>query len=98
MTYLQLLDEIERVNIAIAVSKSNHLKNDYKKYLRKLYKEMHNYERFRGWKMKSTIKNALDNLRYIAERLSEKPSKADLIRYQSEIYKEIRNIEKEMIK
>ena len=50
MTYLQLLDEIERVNIAIATSKSNHLKNDYKKYLRKLYKEMHNYERFRGWK------------------------------------------------
>jgi len=45
--------------------------------------------------MKSTIKNALANLRYIAERLSEKPSKADLIRYQSEIYKEIRNIEKE---
>lgn len=45
-TYLELLDEIERVNIAIAVSKSDHLKNDYKKYLRKLYKEMHNYERF----------------------------------------------------
>jgi len=50
MTYLELLDEIERVNIAIATSKSKHLKNDYKKYLRKLYKEMHNYERFRGWK------------------------------------------------
>lgn len=45
-TYLELLDEIERVNIAIATSKSDHLKNDYKKYLRKLYKEMHNYERF----------------------------------------------------
>lgn len=46
MSYPQLLDEIERVNIAIAVSKSDHLKTDYKKYLRKLYKEMHNYERF----------------------------------------------------
>lgn len=45
-TYLQLLEEIERVNIAITVTKSSYQKSDYKKYLRKLYKEMHNYERF----------------------------------------------------
>ena len=49
-TYLELLDEIERVIIAFVTLKSDHWKNDYKKYLRKPYKEMHNYERFRGWK------------------------------------------------
>lgn len=48
MTYIELLDEIERVKIAIVQSKSNMLKHDYSKYLRKLEKEIYDYELFTG--------------------------------------------------
>ena len=46
MDYLELLDEIERVNIAIAASKSKHLKNDYKKYRIKINKAITDYEKW----------------------------------------------------
>jgi len=35
----------------------------------------------------------LFNIRYIAEKLGDNPSKANLIRYQKELYKECRKLE-----
>ena len=46
MDYLELLGEKERVEIAIATSKSKHLKNDYKKYLIKINKAITNYKKW----------------------------------------------------
>ena len=46
MDYLELLGEKERVEIAIATSKSKHLKNDYKKYLIKINKAITDYEKW----------------------------------------------------
>lgn len=39
------------------------------------------------------IKVSLANIRVIADRMSENPSKADLLRCQKELYKEVANIE-----
>lgn len=48
MNYTELLDEVERVKIAMLDSKSGMLKHDYSKYLRKLEKEIYDYEVFTG--------------------------------------------------
>ncbi|NMV82752.1 MAG: hypothetical protein GX816_04290 [Erysipelotrichia bacterium] len=36
---------------------------------------------------------ALFNIRYIAEKLGDNPSKTDLIRYQKELYEECQKLE-----
>ena len=39
------------------------------------------------------LEMVLFNIRYIAEKLGDNPSKADLIRYQKELYKECQKLE-----
>lgn len=56
MSYLEMIAEIERVEIALLNTKSLHLKRDYNKYLLKLKKEVKDYEAFHGLKVKK-VKN-----------------------------------------
>lgn len=56
MSYLEMIAEIERVEIALLETKSPHLKRDYNKYLLKLKKEVKDYEAFHNLKVEKVKK------------------------------------------